>query len=124
VILIAGQTETIESFKRSISEEFECEDMGEANLFLGMKITRNRSTGELWLGQPHYTLEIIKRAGLNECRPRKTPMDANLSLSKDSGEKDPKVVEPYQELIGSLLFLSGCTRPDIAQAVGVLSRFM
>jgi hypothetical protein len=123
-ILIAGQTATIENFKRAISKEFECEDMGEANLFLGMKIIRNRAAGELWLGQPHYTLEIIKRAGLDECRPRKTPMDANVSLSKDSGEKDPKVVEPYQELIGSLLYLSGCTRPDIAQAVGVLSRFM
>jgi hypothetical protein len=93
-ILIAGQNAIIANFKRAISKEFECEDMGEANLFLGMKIIRNRATGELWLGQPHYTLEIIKRAGLDECRPRKTPMDANLSLSKDSGEKDPKVVEP------------------------------
>jgi hypothetical protein len=116
-ILIAGQNATIANVKRTIAKEFECEDMGEASLFLGMKIIRNRATGELWLGQPYYTLEIIKRAGLDECRPRKTPMDANLSLSKASGEQDPRVVEPYQELIGSLLYLSGCTRPDIAQAV-------
>jgi hypothetical protein len=122
--LIAGQITSIANFKRAISKEFECEDMGEANLFLGMKIIRNRTRGELWLGQPHYTLETINRAGLDECRPRKTPMDANLSLSKDSGEQDPKALEPYQELIRSLLYLRGCIRPDIAQAVGVLSRFM
>jgi hypothetical protein len=123
-ILIAGQSATIANFKRAIAKEFECEDMGEENLLLGMKIIRNRSKGELWLRQPHYAREIIKRAGSDECRPRKTPMDANLSLSKDSGEKDPKALEAYQELIGSLIYLSGCTRPDIAQAVEVLSRFM
>jgi hypothetical protein len=123
-ILIVGQSATIAQFKRAISKEFECEDMGEENLFLGIKIIRNRTTGELWLGQPHYTLEIIKRAGLDECRPRKTPVDANLSLSKYTGEKDSKALELYQELIESLPYLSGCTRPDIAQAVGVLSRFM
>jgi hypothetical protein len=71
----------------------------------------------------HSAHEIIKRAELDECRPRKTPIDANLCLSKDSGEKDPTALEPYQELVGGLLYLSGCTHPDIAQAVGVLSQF-
>jgi hypothetical protein len=51
-------------------------------------------------------------------------MDANISLSKDSGKPNPDILGSYQELIGCLLYLSGCNRPDIAQAVGVLSRFM
>jgi hypothetical protein len=46
-ILIAGQSAPIANFKGAIANEFQCEDMGEANLFLGMKIIRNRSTGEL-----------------------------------------------------------------------------
>jgi hypothetical protein len=109
-ILIAGQSATIANFKHAISKEFECEDMGEANLFLGTKIIRNRTRGELWLGQPRYTLQIIRRAGQDECRTRKTPMDASFFfLSKDSEEKDHEALEPYQELIESLLYLSECT---------------
>lgn len=98
--------------------------MGEASLFLGMKIIRDRPQRTLWLGQPHYAQEILERVGLSDCRPRRTPLDANVTLSKDSGEPNPAVLEPYQELIGCLLYLTGCTRPDLAQAVGVLSRFM
>ena len=31
---------------------------------------------------------------------------------------------PYASAVGSLMYAMVCTRPDIAQAVGVLSRFM
>jgi hypothetical protein len=123
-ILIAGDIESIVHIKRAIAKHFKCDDMGEAKLFLGMKILRNRLKKELWLGQPHYVLEIIERAGLSECKPRKTPIDVNLTLSKDLGEQKPEVLDKYQELVGCLLYLTGCTRPDIAQSVGVLSRFM
>jgi hypothetical protein len=46
-ILTAGQSATIANVKCAITKEFECEDMGQANLFLGMKIIRSRSTEEL-----------------------------------------------------------------------------
>jgi Reverse transcriptase (RNA-dependent DNA polymerase) len=123
-ILIAGSMSKVESVKRQIAEIFKCDDMGQASLFLGMKIIRNRAQRKLWVGQSHYVLEILERAGLKDCRPRKTPLDANLTLSKDAGEPAPDSLDEYQELVGCLLYLTGCTRPDIAQSVGVLSRFM
>jgi phosphopantetheinyl transferase (holo-ACP synthase) len=123
-ILIAGNISAVNRTKQAIAKAFRCDDLGEANLFLGMKILRDRSKRELWLGQPHYVQEILERAGLSDCRPRRTPMDANLSLSKDGGKPDPQSLGHYQEMIGCLLYLTGCTRPDIAQSVGVLSRFM
>ena len=43
---------------------------------------------------------------------------------RDSGKPAPNLLKRYQELVGCLLYLTGCTRPDIAQAVGILSRFM
>jgi hypothetical protein len=123
-ILLAGDIQTVTRTKQALAKYFKCDDLGEANLFLGMKIIRNRSQRILWLGQPHYTLEILDRVGLRDCRPRGTPLDANLSISKDSGEQKPEVLSQYQELVGCLLYLTGCTRPDIAQAIGLLSRFM
>lgn len=61
---------------------------------------------------------------MGNCKPRKTPIHANLSLSKDSGELVPQYLEQYQELDGCLLYLTGCTRPDLAKLAGVMSRFM
>jgi hypothetical protein len=89
-----------------------------------MKIIRDRFKRELWVGQPHYVQEILNRFGMDACRPRKTPLDANLNLSKDTGKQDESLLGPYQELIGCLLYLTGCSRPDLAQSVGLLSRFM
>ncbi len=48
------------------------------------------------------------------------PLSPSLVLCKNDG--DP-VEDPYSELIGSLLYLSVCTRPDIAQSVGALARY-
>ena len=123
-ILLAGDLPTITRIKQAIARHFKCDDLGDANLFLGMKIIRNRSQRTLWLGQPHYALEIIERAGLSDFGSRCTPLDPNLQISKDLRERSPEILTRYQELVGCLLYLTGCTRRDIAHAVGFLSRFM
>jgi hypothetical protein len=41
-----------------------------------------------------------------------------------NGEPLDREKFPYSELVGSLFYLSVCTRPDIAQSVGVLARYM
>lgn len=125
-ILIAGKVDSVTRIKTAMSQRVKCHDMGGADLFLAMKIVRNHPQRSLWVGQSHYTKEILDRVGMSDARSRRAPLDANLSLSKDSGiaSRGPDILGTYQELIGCLLYLSGCTRPDIAQAVGVLSRFM
>ncbi|KAK9695095.1 hypothetical protein QE152_g33107 [Popillia japonica] len=72
-------------------------DMGEARFCLGMQITRDRKAGKLWLDQELYTREILQRFGMEN--------------SEDTEEKNETT--PYQEAIGSLMFLGQLTRPDI-----------
>ena len=65
---------------------------------------------------------------MTECNPIGTPLDANDKLSSSECSTDPKEIEemskkPYMEAIGSLLFASQITRPDIAFVVNQLSRF-
>jgi hypothetical protein len=57
------------------------------------------------------------------CKGKLLPFDVNVKLSKHSEDVLDVSIYPYSELIGSLLYLVGCTRPDLAYVVGVLSRF-
>ena len=48
-----------------------------------------------------------------------------VKLTKPDEESKLDTAEfPYSELVGSLLYISVCTRPDIAQSVGALARYM
>jgi hypothetical protein len=59
---------------------------------------------------------------MTECKPRIAPLDANFQLDKSG---DPLSADmPYTALVGSLLYLSSQTRPDMAHAVGLLTRHM
>jgi hypothetical protein len=56
-------------------------------------------------------------------------LESGIKLSKsDSAQTTEDKIAmkkyPYATLIGSLMYLTTCTRPDIAYAVGVLCRFM
>jgi len=51
------------------------------------------------------------------------PLAAGEKLRKE-GEPLDMMRFPYSECVGSLLYLSVCTRPDIGQAVGALARYM
>jgi hypothetical protein len=110
--------------KKQIAAKFKVKDAGEATYFLGMSIRRERSAGKLWVGQPKYALGVLQRVGMQDCKPRSTPFDASIQLSKMTGEPEDEIRAPYQELVGALLYLSNCTRPDLAHAVGLLARFM
>ena len=55
------------------------------------------------------------------------PVGVKLSVDKcpkTQVEEEDMSRVPYASAVGSLMYAMVCTRPDIAHAVGVLSRFM
>ena len=60
---------------------------------------------------------------MDNCNPISTPADTNAKLVKE--DSTSKLVDGslYRAMVGSLLYISIATRPDIANAVGVVSRF-
>jgi hypothetical protein len=76
------------------------------------------------MSQGKYTVEILKKFGMMDCKSMPTPMVMNLKkmneASTNSSEIDPHI---YKHLIGSLMYLVN-TRPDICYAVSVLIQFM
>jgi transposase InsO family protein len=121
--VVIGQQEAVQKAKQDIATRFEIKDLGAAKYYLGLEI-RKEDNGSITLSQEKYTKDLLARYDPNgQLKPKSTPFEVGLKLSKESGEQlpDGKV---YRELVGALLYLASNTRPDISYAVSVLSRFM
>jgi hypothetical protein len=107
----------------AIGRHFKIKDLGEIHLFLGQEVKRVK--GGISLTQAAYAKSILNRFRMWEASSKATPMVPGTVLSKDSGDAvkdDDPQKSLYQEMVGALLYLSTHTRPDLAYAVGVLSR--
>lgn len=94
--------------------------------FVGMQIRRDRAKRELFVSQSGYINKIIERFGLQDAKSVTTPMETSTHFCEkgvNDGNDGKVVIVPYREAIGSLLYASIGTRPDIAHAVGLLARF-
>lgn len=78
---------------------------------------------ETWIGQPAYVKQLLDSQGMNECKAVGSPAEPGSHLMKATEKEETMHQQPYQSLIGSLLYLSTCTRPDVAFAVGTLAEF-
>lgn len=123
-ILVAARSEQgVTAGKAVVTRHFEVRDLGEARDFLGMKIERDRLTGKLKVSSPGHIKALLQAYGMQDAAPNATPMTTGLTFEteQDSGEQQHM---QYAELVGGLLYLATTTRPDIAYATNVLSRFM
>ena len=121
-LLIASQALTaVEYVKAAVTKIFTVRDLGEAAYFLGMTIHRNRTAKTLVLKQEKYVKELLKEHDMETAKPTTTPFQAGIKLSREGKPIDPAC--PYRKLVGELLYLSVCTRPDIALSVGALARY-
>lgn len=113
-MLIFGiNLEVVNNTKLFLSSNFDMKDMGEADVILGIKITRNSES--IMLSQEHYIKRMLKRFGHSDCSHVSTPYDGSIHLRKN---KDQSVSQSeYAQIIGSLMHLMNYTRPDIAYDV-------
>ena len=111
----------IETTKALLNRNFDMKDLGQANVILGMKITK--SIDGIMLDQSHYIEKILKKYNFFDCKPACTPFDSSIHLFPTEKESDVINQIEYASIIGSLRYATDCTRPDIAYAVGVLGRF-
>lgn len=82
-----------------------------------------KQSGEgIALSQGNYARKILEKAGMLNCNPCQVSMETKLKLSRESQNPCVDATE-YRSLVGSLRYLVH-TRPDLAFAVGYVSRFM
>ena len=123
LIIITKTSATIKIIKESLANRFKMNDLGKLSYCLGINVEYDELTKSLWLHQRQYIQSLLERYGLLEAKPSATPADVNVKLMKDDGLSKPVDPVHYQSMVGSLLYTAMATRPDIAQAVGVVSKF-
>ena len=81
IILASKSSTRIQEFVKSISEMFDIKDMGKFHYFLGVKISYP-GLGKIWIGQPAYTAEVLKRFQMENSKPTAIPTDTGAKLTK------------------------------------------
>ena len=123
MILGARSEAKLEEVKKKLNQKFQMKDLGLLHHFLGVTADQDRSTGRIWLGQPSYAEKLLHKFGMEDSKPVRTPVDPGVKLVQCVNEDDVQNQKTYQAVVGSLLYLSTKTRPDIAYAVGSVARF-
>ncbi|GKA62700.1 retrovirus-related pol polyprotein from transposon TNT 1-94 [Tanacetum coccineum] len=108
-----------DDFAKIMYDEFEMSMTGELNFFLGLQIKQIEDG--IFFNQPKYIKEMLKKFGLEDSKPTKTPMSTEIKLTKDD-EVDSVDNTKYRGMIGSLLYLT-TSRPDIMFSVCLCARF-
>jgi hypothetical protein len=88
--------------------------LGELSFFLGHQICQ-RNQG-IFISQTKYIREMLKRFGMEDCKPIITPMQTNCKLRKDGDSKSIDQRQ-YRSMFGNLLYVT-TSRPYVMQAVG------
>ncbi|GJY98350.1 retrovirus-related pol polyprotein from transposon TNT 1-94 [Tanacetum coccineum] len=81
--IIFGSTcqDMCDEFSKIMHDEFEMSMMGELNFFLGLQIKQMEDG--IFFNQSKYIKEMLKKFGLEESKPMKTPMSSDTKLMKD-----------------------------------------
>ena len=84
-LFLTRNEKLIAKCKRELSVEFEMKDMGPLHYFFGLEVWQGPD--EIFLGQGKYTVEILKRFGMMDCKSMPTSMVVNLKLLSDTSSE-------------------------------------
>ena len=91
-------------------------------MFLGIRFSFADQTVKMV--QTEYVDKILDKFGMKDCNPRKTPCDLGIDKISQVDSKQFEDTTVYREIIGSLIYLTTCTRPDISFIVNKLAQSM
>src|SRR5580765_4598794 len=113
-IIAATNDEQVDIMVKYLKNNFETK-AGELDHFLGSEIDQ-RPDGSIFIYQSSYCQRILERFNIGEANALCIPADPQHSLDPNLSESTQAGEVPYRESVGSLLYLSQITRPDISFA--------
>ncbi|GJW17607.1 retrotransposon protein, putative, ty1-copia subclass [Tanacetum coccineum] len=128
ILIMGNYIPMFQDVKSYLGRCFAMKDLGEAAYILGIKIYRDSSRRLIGLCQSAYIKKILKRYHIKNSKRGSIPIQEKLRLSKSQGASTPAELKrmqnvPYVLAEGSIKYAVRCTRPDVAFAQNITSRF-
>lgn len=123
IIISGSNLNCVNQIKLALSNKFKMKDLGPISWFLGIEfVTKDES---IEMNQSKFIDKILSRFNMSDCHPKSLPCDLGIDKINDDVKSqelaDPKL---YREIVGSLIYLMTCTRPDICYVVTKLSQHL
>ncbi|CAI7906405.1 unnamed protein product [Closterium sp. NIES-53] len=124
LVFATPDPEALAYVKSELQKRHKCTDLGELTSYLGLRITRDRAQRTITLAQSHMVQQVLQRFGFTYSSPQSTPLPTGHSLSAPPLDESVEPSGPYPELVGCLMYLMTCTRPDLAYPLSILARYV
>ncbi|CAI7846592.1 unnamed protein product [Closterium sp. NIES-54] len=124
LVFATADTEALALVKSELQNRHTCNELGELRNYLGLQITRDRARRTITLTQSHMVHEVLQRFGFRYSSPQSTPLPTGHSLSAPPSDESVEPSGLYVELVGCLMYLMTCTRPDLAYPLSILARYV
>ncbi|CAI7792247.1 unnamed protein product, partial [Closterium sp. NIES-53] len=124
LVLATADTEALAHVKSELQKRHMCTDLGELTSYLGLRITRDKAQRTITLTQSHMVQQVLQRLGFTYSSPQSTPLPTGHSLSAPPSDESVEPSGPYPELVGCLMYLMTCTRPDLTYPLSLLARYV
>ncbi|CAI7852879.1 unnamed protein product [Closterium sp. NIES-54] len=124
LVFATADTAGLAYVNSELQKRHTCRDLGELRSYLGLQITRDRARRTITLTQSHMVQQVLQRFGFTYSSPQATPLPTRHSLSALPLDESVELSGPYPELVGCLMYLMTCTRPDLAYPLSILARYV
>jgi len=115
----------LEEVKHELRATFDVKLLGDLSSFIGWNITR--TPRGIKVDQQEYARTLLKKYGMERANAVRTPLPVNAFLLPASDDEALLTREDhaaYRAIIGGILYLAVCTRPDLSFPISVLARQM
>lgn len=119
VIAASEESSNLREFESQLMRQFKMKNLGHLNFYLGLQIDRD-AEGLFYVHQANYINRKTKEFGLEDSKPSRIPLEPGY-LKRNEVEDPLETNTVYRAAIGSLLYISTNTRPDISVSTSILA---
>ena len=101
---------------------FKMKDLGVLSWFLSIQFKCGKDC--IKMNQRKFVGKILERFNMSDCKPKAVPCELGANKTSAVNESEFENVKLYREIVGSLIYLMTCARPDLCYVVTYLSQHL